>query len=161
MSKAQKVSTCLWFDTQAEEAAAFYTSLLPNSKITAISRYGAGAPMPEGMPLVVNFELDGREFMALNGGPHFKFTEASSMVVKCDTQAEIDALWSKLTADGGEESQCGWLKDKYGLSWQIIPSKIGDWISGKDKAAAARVMDVIMNSVKLDIAQLETAYKGK
>ena len=161
MTGAQKVSTCLWFDTQAEEAAKFYVSLLPNSRITGVTHYGAGAPMPEGTPLVVSFELDGSAFMGLNGGPMFTHSEAASIAVKCDTQAEIDRLWSKLTADGGTESQCGWLKDRHGLSWQIVPSQIEKWMSDKDKEAAARVMAVIMASVKLDIAQLETAYKGK
>ena len=160
MGRAQKVSTCLWFDTEAEEAATLYTSLIPNSRITGISRYGKGTPMPEGTPMMVTFELDGTEFMGLNGGPHFKFTEAASLVVKCDTQAEIDRLWGALTADGGSESRCFWLKDRYGLSWQIVPARIGEWMNSSDPVAAARVMAVIMASVKPDIAALEEAYAG-
>ena len=160
MSRAVKVSTCLWFDRQAEEAAGFYTSLVPDSRITGVSRYGKGGPMPEGTALIVTFELAGTPYMALNGGPHFTFTEAVSIVVTCDTQVEIDRLWRALTADGGAESQCFWLKDRYGLSWQIVPSQIQRWMSSEDKLAAARVMSVIMASVKPDIARLEAAFNG-
>ncbi len=124
MSAAQKVSTCLWFDREAEDAARFYVSLLPWSRITTVSRYGKGAPMPEGTALMVVFELAGTEYMAINGGPMFTHSEAASIVVKCDTQAEIDALWSALTADGGKAQQCFWLKDRYGLSWQIVPARL-------------------------------------
>jgi len=160
MPEVQRVSTCLWFDREAEEAARFYTSLLPNSRITGVSRYGKGAPMPEGTPLVVNFTLDGTEFMGLNGGPHFKFTEAASLVVKCDTQDEIERLWEALTGDGGKEVQCFWLKDRYGLSWQIVPARIGEWMNSADPVAASRVMAVIMAAVKPDIAALDEAYAG-
>ena len=158
MSRAAKVSTCLWFDSQAEEAAGFYTSLIPGSRITGVSRYGKGGPMPEGMALIVTFELAGTPYMALNGGPHFALTEATSIVVTCDSQAEIDRLWRELTADGGAESQCFWLKDRYGLSWQIVPSHLHAWMTSDDKVAAARVMSVVMVSVKPDIARLEAAF---
>lgn len=160
MRSAVTVATCLWFDRQAEEAATFYTSLIPNSRITAVSRYEKGGPMPEGTALIVSFELAGTPYMALNGGPHFTFTEAASIVVTCETQMEIDALWQALTADGGAESQCFWLKDRYGLSWQIVPSQIQRWMMSEDKVAAARVMSVIMSSVKPDIARLETAFSA-
>ena len=156
---AQKVSVCLWFDHQAEDASKFYTSLLPNSRIVAISRYGANQPMPEGTALTVAFELDNASFMALNGGPHFKHTEAASIVVKCDTQAEIDALWSRLLEDGGVEQQCFWLKDRFGLSWQIVPSQLAHWLNS-DKIAAARVMSVVPGSVKADIPKLQRAFDG-
>ncbi len=156
---AQKVSVCLWFDTQAEEAATFYTSLLPNSRVVAVSRYGANQPMPEGTALTVAFELDNASFMALNGGPHFKLTEAASIAVRCDTQAEIDTLWSRLLEDGGVEQQCFWLKDRFGLSWQVVPSQLEQWMRS-DKIAAARVMSVMMGSVKADIAKLQRAYDG-
>ena len=160
MTPKQKVSTCLWFDRQAEEAAKFYVSLFDNSRITSISRYGKGARMPEDLPLVVTFELDGRSFMALNGGPVFPFTEASSMVVQCETQAEIDRLWSALSA-GGKEVQCGWLKDKYGLSWQVVPARLGEMMTDCDPAKTARVMAAFMKMVKFDLATLEAAYRGE
>ncbi len=159
MASAQKVSSCLWFDTQAEEAAEFYVSLIPNSRVTGVSRYGRDAPMPEGTALMVTFELDGTKFMGLNGGPLFKFSEATSMVVQCDSQAEIDRLWSALL-DGGKEQQCGWLKDRYGLSWQIVPAALGSLMQGPDPEASRRVMAALMGMVKLDIAQLEAAYEG-
>ncbi|HMA71488.1 MAG TPA: VOC family protein [Xanthobacteraceae bacterium] len=161
MAHAQKVSTCLWFNTEAETAAQFYVSLFENSRITGLSRYGKGARMPEGTVLMVTFELAGTEFMALNGGPLFPFTEASSMVVKCDSQAEIDRLWSALTTDGGKEVQCGWLKDRYGLSWQIIPSRIRDMMQDTDQAKIDRVFAALMTMVKIDIARLEAAYGGE
>jgi predicted 3-demethylubiquinone-9 3-methyltransferase (glyoxalase superfamily) len=160
MASTQKVSTCLWFDTQAEEAASFYVSLLPNSRITSVSHYGKGAPMPEGTPLVVTFELAGTEFMALNGGPHFKFTEAASLVVQCESQAEIDRLWSALLADGGKEQRCGWLKDRYGLPWQIVPARLRSMMQAGDAARTARVMAEVMKMVKLDLPSLEAAYQG-
>ena len=160
MAYKQKVSTCLWFNTEAEDAAKFYVSLFDKSRITALSRYGKGAPMPEGTVLTVVFELAGTEFMALNGGPHFKFTEASSMVVLCDTQAEIDRLWGALLAGGGREQQCGWLKDRYGLPWQIVPARLRDLMKDPDQANTDRVMAALLSMVKLDIAKLEAAYKG-
>jgi predicted 3-demethylubiquinone-9 3-methyltransferase (glyoxalase superfamily) len=161
MAQAQKVSTCLWFDTQAEEAARFYVSLFENSRITGLSRYGKGARMAEGTPLVVSFELAGTAFMALNGGPIFPHTEAASLTVQCDSQAEIDRLWSALAADGGKEVQCGWLKDRYGLSWQIVPSRIHDMMQGSDQARTDRVMAAIMTMVKLDLGKIEAAYEGR
>jgi predicted 3-demethylubiquinone-9 3-methyltransferase (glyoxalase superfamily) len=160
MASPHKVSTCLWFDKDAEEAAKFYVALLPGSRITAISRYGKGAPMPEGTALTVNMELAGTEYMLLNAGPHFKLNEACSIVVKCDTQKEIDRLWDALLADGGSEQQCGWLKDRYGLSWQIVPEQLGAMMTTGDKAASARVMGEVMKMVKLDVALLESAFHG-
>ncbi len=158
MASAQKISTCLWFDTQAEEAAQFYVSLFPNSRINGISQYGKGAPMPEGRALVVNFELAGTELMMINGGPHFKLTEACSLMVQCESQAEIDRLWGALLAEGGTEQQCGWLKDRYGLSWQIVPSRLRAMMG--DAERTSRVMGALMQMVKLDLATLEAAYQG-
>ena len=128
------ITPCLWFDTQALDAAKFYVSVFKNSKLGQVSHYGDGAPLPKGTVLTVTFELDGQEFMGLNGGPVFKFTEAVSFVVNCETQAEIDDYWEKLTADGGKEVQCGWLKDKFGLSWQIVPRVLGKMMADKDPA---------------------------
>lgn len=160
MAQAQKVSTCFWFDKQAEEAASFYVSLLPNSRITSVSRYGKGAPMPEGTALMVTFELSGTGFMALNGGPHFQLSEAASLVVQCDDQAEIDRLWDALLPDGGKEQQCGWLKDRYGLSWQIVPARLRAMMNEGDAERTARVMGALMQMVKLDLPALEAAYRG-
>ena len=158
MPKTQKVSTCLWFDTEAETAARFYVSLFENSRITMISRYGKWDPKREGTVLAVTFELDGSQFMALNGGPQFPHTEASSMVVNCDSQAEIDRLWSALTADGGKEVQCGWLKDRFGLSWQIVPSVLGDMLADEESERSRRVTEAMLQMGKLDIKLLEQAY---
>ncbi len=158
MAAPQKICTCLWFDTQAEDAVKFYVSLFEDSRITAMSNYGKGARMPEGTVLVVAFELAGTQFMALNGGPLFPFTEASSMMVRCDSQAEIDRLWDALTAGGGKPGQCGWLKDRYGLSWQIVSSRIGEMM--KDQSATDRVMAAVMGMGKIDMAKLEAAYRG-
>ncbi len=158
---SHKVSTCLWFDTQAEEAANFYVSLIPGSKVTAITRYDKGAPMPEGTALTVVFQLAGTEYLGLNGGPIFPQSEAVSIVVQCDAQDEIDHLWGALTADGGKESRCGWLKDRYGVSWQIVPARIGDWMTGTDKAAAGRAFGAIMQMAKIDIATVEKAFRGE
>ncbi|HSH65401.1 MAG TPA: VOC family protein [Bacteroidia bacterium] len=155
----QKISPCLWFDTNAEEAANFYVSIFKNSKINKISRYGKNAPMPEGTALMVSFELEGQSFQGLNGGPQFKFTEAVSFVVNCETQKEIDEFWKKLS-EGGQEQQCGWLKDKFGLSWQIVPAKLGEMMETKDTQKAARVMEEIMKMRKLDLNVLEEAYNG-
>jgi predicted 3-demethylubiquinone-9 3-methyltransferase (glyoxalase superfamily) len=154
-----KISPFLWFDHQAEEAAKFYTSIFPNSKITAVSHYGDAGPGPKGSVMTVGFELDGQAFTALNGGPHFKFTEAISLVVNCDTQKELDAYWDRLCADGGKPVQCGWLKDKYGLSWQIVPSILPKLAQDPNKGA--RVMQALMQMVKLDIKTLQQAYDGK
>lgn len=157
----QKITTFLWFDTQAEEAANFYVSIFKNSKIGEVSRYGDAGPGPKGSVMVISFTLEGQDFIALNGGPMFKFTEAISLYVDCETQAEVDALWDTLTADGGEESMCGWLKDKYGLSWQIIPSALRRTMGGSDRAGAGRAMKAMMKMRKLDIKALEDAYAGK
>lgn len=154
---------CLWFDNQAEEAVQFYTSIFSNSTIGAISRYGKEGfefhKMPEGTALTVQFWLNGMEFLALNGGPKYTFNESISIVVTVDTQKEIDYIWEKLT-DGGEETHCGWLKDKYGLSWQIVPSQLGKWMSSTDSAAVQRVTAAYLQMQKFDISTLERAYKG-
>jgi predicted 3-demethylubiquinone-9 3-methyltransferase (glyoxalase superfamily) len=159
----QKLSTCLWFDTQAEEAANFYLSVFRNGKINAVSRYGeAGRDVhgkEAGSVMVVDFEVEGRTFTALNGGPHFKFNEAVSLVVACDSQAEIDHFWNALT-EGGKESRCGWLKDKFGLSWQVVPSQLPQMMSGGDAAARNRVMTAVMGMKKFDLAVLHRAYDG-
>jgi predicted 3-demethylubiquinone-9 3-methyltransferase (glyoxalase superfamily) len=157
----QKITTFLWFDDKAEEAANFYTSIFKNSKIGTITRYREAAANASGRPagsvMTVVFQLNGQEFIALNGGPHFQFTEAISLVVNCETQAEIDEFWGKLSA-GGKESQCGWLKDKYGLSWQIVPAEIERWLSAKDPAKSDRVMAAVMQMGKLDMKRLQNAY---
>jgi predicted 3-demethylubiquinone-9 3-methyltransferase (glyoxalase superfamily) len=154
----QKIMSCLWFDTQAEEAVQFYVSLLKNSKITNVARYDeAGAKVsgrPQGSVMTVNFQLDGQEFMALNGGPMFKFTEAISFIINCETQEEVDRLWDALTTNGGEEVQCGWLKDKYGLSWQIVPSELGKLMSDPDPVKAGRVAQAMYQMKKIDVNQL-------
>lgn len=155
----QKIVTCLWFDKNAEEAAQHYTSIFKNSKILSVSRYGDAGPGPKGMAMVVNFQLEGQEFIALNGGPQFKFTEAISLLVNCETQTEVDELWRKLSA-GGEESQCGWLKDQFGLSWQIIPTALGKMLSDKDPKKAGRVMQAMLPMRKIELPKLERAYTG-
>jgi predicted 3-demethylubiquinone-9 3-methyltransferase (glyoxalase superfamily) len=157
---AQKITTFLWFDTQAEEAIDFYTSILRNSRKGEVVRYGDTGPGPKGQVMTAEFELAGQQFMALNGGPHFKFTEAISLMVKCDTQEEIDELWEKLSA-GGQKVECGWLKDKFGLSWQIVPTILGQLMKDKDPAKRERVMQVIMQTKKFEIAQLQEAAAGK
>jgi predicted 3-demethylubiquinone-9 3-methyltransferase (glyoxalase superfamily) len=151
-----KITPFLWFDNQAEEAMNFYISLFKNSKVLNISRYGKDAAYPEGTAFLVTFQLDGQEVMALNAGPEFKFTEAISMYVNCETQAEVDTLWEKLT-EGGEESQCGWLKDKYGLSWQIVPTALGKLMNDEDPEKAKRVMQAMLKMSKIDIKKLEEA----
>ena len=156
----QKITTFLWFDYQTEEAANFYVSVFKNSKIAGISHYGDEAPRPKGSVLVVNFQLDGQNFLALNGGPSFKFTEAISLVVNCETQQEVDEMWEKLSA-GGEKSQGGWLKDKYGLWWQVVPTVLNQMLQGKDAERANRVMKEIMKMDKLDIKRLQQAYDQK
>jgi predicted 3-demethylubiquinone-9 3-methyltransferase (glyoxalase superfamily) len=153
----QKITPFLWFDTQAEEAAKFYCSAFKNSRIVETHRYGKGAPAPEGTVMTVAFELEGQRFVALNGGPIYKFTEAISLAVDCKDQAEVDALWSRLTADGGAPVQCGWLKDKYGLSWQIVPMRLMELLKTPDPAARARVFGAMMKMIKIDIAALEAA----
>lgn len=151
MASIQKIKPCLWFDGKALEAAQFYGSLFPDSAISS------APPGPGGVPMVVMFKLAGQEFMGLNGGPMFTFNEAVSFFVQCDDQAEIDRLWSALTADGGEPSRCGWLKDRYGLSWQIIPAELTRLMSGPDPAASGRVMQALMGMSKIDIAALQRA----
>jgi len=160
MASRQKIKTFLWFDKDAEEAAKFYTSIFKNSRITAVARYGDAGPGPKGSAMTVAFELEGQEFLALNGGPQFKFTEAISLLVTCDSQQEIDELWSTLTA-GGQESQCGWLKDRYGLSWQIVPSALPQLLQDPDPAKSARVMQAMLQMKKMDLARLERAHRGQ
>jgi predicted 3-demethylubiquinone-9 3-methyltransferase (glyoxalase superfamily) len=155
-----KIKPFLWFDDQAEEAMNFYTSIFKNSKVGTVSRYPEGAPGPAGKVMSATFQLEGQEFMALNGGPLFKFTEAISFFVNCETQEEVDELWAKLSA-GGKESQCGWLKDKFGLSWQIIPSSLGKMLGDKDREKAKRVMQAMLKMKKIDIAALQRAYDNK
>ena len=156
----QKISTCLWFDGEAENAAAFYTSLFKNSKVTSLSRWGDVGPGEKGKVLTVMFELDGHEFIALNGGPQYKFTEAVSLLVNCESQEEVDHLWDSLVADGGEESVCGWLKDKYGLSWQIVPTVLGELMSDPDPAKANRVTEAMLEMRRPDIKTLQEAHRG-
>lgn len=157
---AHKIVPFLWFNGNAEEAANFYTSVFPNSGITETSYYGEGMPFPAGSVLVVNFTLDGNEIRALNGGPEFTFSEAISLQVDCADQAEIDYFWDKLTADGGEPGPCGWLKDKYGLSWQVVPANLGELLQGDDAAGSQRAGQALMQMGKLDIAKLREAYEG-
>jgi predicted 3-demethylubiquinone-9 3-methyltransferase (glyoxalase superfamily) len=156
----QKIVPFLWFDTQAEEAAKFYVSLFKNSKIGAVSRYGEAGPGPKGTAMSVSFQLNGQDFYALNGGPLFKFTEAISLYINCETQEEVDELWEKLSA-GGSKSQCGWLKDRYGLSWQVIPTALGKLLGDKDPAKAKRVMEAMLKMTKIEIKKLEQAYEGR
>jgi len=158
------INPCLWFDNQAEEAARFYTSVFKKSKIGTVTRYGESASKaagrPKGSVMTVTFQLDGQEFMALNGGPIFKFSEAISLMVNCDTQEEIDYFWQKLS-EGGEPGPCGWLKDKFGLSWQIVPAVMGEWMKDKDVTRSERVMDALLKMKKLDIKALKQAYEGE
>jgi predicted 3-demethylubiquinone-9 3-methyltransferase (glyoxalase superfamily) len=156
----QKIVTFLWFDTNAEEAVNLYTSVFPNSKIVSVSRHGDAGPGPKGQVLTMEFELAGQRFLALNGGPQFKFTEAISLLVRVDTQAELDEIWNKLLAGGGKPSQCGWLKDRFGLSWQVIPTSLGAMMADKDPEKAKRVMQTMLPMQKLDIAALKQAYDG-
>ncbi len=152
----QKITPCLWFDTEGEEAAEFYTSVFPNSRIVEVTHYGSAGPRPEGTVMTVSFELDGQKFTALNGGPDFTFDEAISFQVDCKTQEEVDAFWSKLS-DGGEEGPCGWLKDKYGLSWQIVPTALPELLSNPDPEKAQRVMQAMLKMKKIEIEPLERA----
>ena len=165
MAIIQKITPCLWFDNQAEEAAKFYVSLFNNSAIGAITRYGREGfevhGRPEGSVLTVSFRIEGQEFTALNGGPHFKFSEAISFVVRCETQAEVDRYWNKLGEGGDERArQCGWLKDKYGVSWQIVPAALFEMMSGTDVIKSERVMRAVLQMKKLDLAALRQAYEG-
>jgi predicted 3-demethylubiquinone-9 3-methyltransferase (glyoxalase superfamily) len=160
----QRITPCLWFDSQAEEAAKFYTSIFKNSNIDGMTHYdeesSKAAGRPKGSVLTVDFQLEGQRFMALNGGPAFKFTEAVSFVINCETQKEVDYFWEKLTA-GGQEVECGWLKDKFGLSWQVVPTIMIEMLKDRDTQKAQRAMAAMLKMKKLDIAELERAYQGK
>ena len=155
----QKIKPFLWFDDKAEEAVNFYVSVFKNSKVVSMSRYGEAGPGPKGTVMSATFKLDGQEFLALNGGPQFTFTPAISFFVNCETQQEVDELWEKLSA-GGKEERCGWLKDKYGLSWQIIPSALGKMLQDKDREKASRVMKAMLQMSKIEIEGLKRAYDG-
>jgi predicted 3-demethylubiquinone-9 3-methyltransferase (glyoxalase superfamily) len=155
----QKIRTCLWFENQAEEAANYYTSIFDDSRIVDVQRYGEAGPAEPGSVMTVTFQLAGQELIALNGGPEFKFTEAISLYVDCASQEEVDELWAKLT-DGGEEGPCGWLKDRYGLSWQIVPRTLTDLLSDPDRAKADRVMKAMLGMKKIDVQGLVDAARG-
>ncbi|MGK3998378.1 VOC family protein [Sorangium sp. So ce1024] len=159
MATTQKIKTFLWFDNNAEEAVRLYTSLFKDARILQELRCGDAGPGPKGSLMTAEFELEGQQFVAMNGGPHHRFNEAISISVTCETQAEVDALWSKLTADGGSEGKCGWLKDRFGLSWQIVPSALPRLLGHPDPARAARVMQAMLQMKKLDIARLEEAAR--
>jgi predicted 3-demethylubiquinone-9 3-methyltransferase (glyoxalase superfamily) len=152
----QKITPCLWFDTEGEDAARFYTSVFPNSRIVDVTRYGSAGPRPEGTVMTVSFELDGQQFVALNGGPEFTFSEAISFQVSCETQEEVDTFWSKLS-EGGEEGPCGWLKDRFGLSWQIIPTALPKLLGDRDAEKSQRVMQAMLGMKKIEIGALEHA----
>jgi len=156
----QKITPFLWFDNNAEEAMNFYVSIFKNSKVISVARYGDAGPGPKGSVMTANFQLNGQEFVALNGGPHFKFTEAISFVINCQTQQEVDEYWEKLL-EGGEESMCGWLKDKYGLSWQIVPTILVKLLQDKDPVKAKRVMEAMLQMNKIDIKKLKQACEQK
>jgi predicted 3-demethylubiquinone-9 3-methyltransferase (glyoxalase superfamily) len=156
----QKIHPFLWFDTQAEEAMNFYVSIFKNSKVGKVVRYGDAGPGPKGSVMTATFELEGQQFTALNGGPHFKFTEAISFVVDCKTQEEVDELWEKLTAGGGKPDHCGWLKDKFGLSWQIVPTALMELLNDPDPATSKRVMEAMLKMIKIDMAELQRAARG-
>ena len=151
-----KTTPCLWFDNQGEEAAEFYTSIFPNSKIVEVTRYGSAGPRPEGMVMTVSFVLDGQDFIALNGGPEFTFSEAISFEVSCGSQEEVDEYWTRL-GEGGQEGPCGWLKDRYGLSWQIVPTALTELITDPDTERAQRAMQAMLQMKKIDIAELRRA----
>lgn len=155
----QKITTCLWFDNNAEEAVTFYTLIFKNSKVLEVARYGEAGPGPEGSVITMRFQLEGLEFMALNGGPAHKFTEAISLSVDCESQAEVDKLWDKLLA-GGSEDQCGWLKDRFGLSWQIVPRALIDMLGDPDPEKSKRVMEAMLKMRKIDTKVLQEAYAG-
>jgi len=154
----QKITPFLWFDSNAEEAINFYTSIFKDSKVISISRYGDAGPGPKGTVMAATFQLEGQQFMALNGGPHFRFTPAISLFVSCETQEEVDELWKKLS-DGGEEQRCGWLQDKFGLSWQIIPSALGHMLNDKNPVRSQRVMEAMLKMDKINIKDLRKAYE--
>ncbi|HLO31405.1 MAG TPA: VOC family protein [Anaerolineales bacterium] len=156
----QKITPFLWFDTQAEEAMKFYTSIFKNSKVNGVSRYGEAGPGPAGSVMTASFELEGMEFTALNGGPEYKFNESISFFVNCKSQEEIDYLWEKLT-EGGEEGPCGWLKDQFGVSWQIVPTALGEMLGDPDPEKSSRVMQAMLKMKKIEIPLLQQAYQGK
>ena len=156
----QKIVPFLWFNDQAEEAMNHYISIFPDSKVMSVMRYGDAGPGPKGTVMSVTFQLAGQEFRALNGGPQFKFTEAISLFVNCETQEEVDELWAKLS-EGGEAGPCGWLKDKYGLSWQIVPTALGEMLQDQDAEKANRVMGAMLQMSKIDLAGLRKAYEGR
>ena len=155
----KKITPFLWFDDKAEEAMNFYVSIFKNSKVGSVTRYGEAGPGPKGSVMTATFTLDGQDFIALNGGPHFKFTEAISFSVDCKTQEEVDQLWEKLSA-GGQKSRCGWLKDKYGLSWQIVPTVLSELLADKDAKKSKKVMEAMLKMDKLDIKTLKQAYES-
>jgi predicted 3-demethylubiquinone-9 3-methyltransferase (glyoxalase superfamily) len=156
----QKITPFLWFDSNAEEAASFYTSVFRNTQLGETRYYGEAGQKPAGSVMSVSFTLEGEEFIAPNGGPHFNFTPAVSFLVRCETQAEVDELWNRLT-EGGEPVRCGWLKDKFGLSWQIVPTVLGDMLRDKDQAKSRRVTEAMLRMIKLDIGGLQQAYNGE
>jgi predicted 3-demethylubiquinone-9 3-methyltransferase (glyoxalase superfamily) len=156
----QRIVPCLWFNDQAEAAVSFYTSIFKNSKVLGTSHYGDAGPGPKGRVMTIQFQLNGEEFLALNGGPHFKFTEAISLTVNCETQPEIDEFWDSLSA-GGQPVQCGWLKDQFGLSWQVVPRRLNELLGGDDAAGSQRAMEAMLQMGKLDVAGLEAAYRGE
>ena len=157
-----KITTCLWFDGNAEDAARFYTSIFPNSRIDRVDSSPADNPSGRaGSVLTVNFSLDGRSFIGLNGGPEFPFTEAISLSIDCDGQAEVDRYWDALLADGGQPSVCGWLKDRFGVSWQVVPRQMTELFNSGDREGARRAMEAMLNMVKIDVAELERAYAGE
>lgn len=160
MASEQKITPFLWFDNQAEEAMNFYVSIFKNSKVISIRRYGEAGPGPKGTVMTASFELEGQEFMALNGGPQYKFTEAISFFVNCETQQEVDELWEKLS-EGGEKGPCGWLKDKYGVSWQIVPTVLGEMLSDPDPEKSERVTKAMLQMQKIEIEGLKKAYEQK
>ena len=157
--KKQKISPCLWFDGNAEQAVDFYVSVFEDSRKRKVARYPKEGPMPEGTVLTVDFQLEGEDFLALNGGPEFKFNESVSFTINCETQEEIDYYWEELTR-GGQESVCGWLKDKFGLSWQVVPTRLGEMLTSGDSERSSNVMQAFMKMKKFDIKKLEDAYNG-
>lgn len=160
MATFQKITPFLWFNDQAEQAASFYVTLFPDSKIVTLSRYPEGAPLPKGTVMVAEVQLAGMKVLLLNGGPHFKLSEAFSFMVTADDQAEVDRLWEAITSNGGQESQCGWCKDRFGLSWQVVPRRFNELMSSKEPGVAGRVMGAMMKMRKFDVAKLEEAANG-
>ena len=155
----QRIVPSLWFDTQAEEAAGFYVSIFPDSRIVKVMRYGSAGPRPEGMVMTVDFQLQGQDFNAINGGPEFSFSEATSLIANCESQEEVDRLWEKL-AEGGEPGPCGWIKDRYGFSWQIVPVALNEMLQDRDTAKAQRVMEAMLQMGKIEVDELRRAYEA-